>query len=104
MTCAKVHVEATLVTATGERFTGTNAVSNPQATCPRVGKAYAHEDYRLCHSVCQQPHHAEVAALLKAIKAGARIRGSTVYVNHSRVCNNCARTLHEVGVSSVICY
>lgn len=103
MTCAKVHVEATLVTVTGERYTGTNAVSNPQTSCPRVGAAYAHEDYRLCQSVCQQPHHAEVAALSAAIKAGARIQGSTMYVNHNRVCSNCARALNEAGVSSVIC-
>ena len=103
MTCAKVEIEAVIVTAAGERFAGTNAVMNPQTSCPRVGAAYAHEDYTLCHSVCQQPHHAEIGALRLAREAGADVRGSTVYVKHTRVCSNCAEALHRAGVSNVVC-
>jgi deoxycytidylate deaminase len=98
MTCAKVQIDAILVTPSGEVFTGRNSVRNPQTVCPRVGDKYAREDYILCKTVCDQPYHAEVDALRKA---GDKARGATLYVEHNRICSECRAAIRKAGVRVV---
>jgi len=99
MTCAKKTVIAVLVSPSGKEYVGTNSVRRPQLSCPRVGDAYAHEDYTLCSTVCDQQSHAEIEAIEKA---GPDARGSTLYVTHHRICTNCQRAIEEAGVLHVI--
>jgi hypothetical protein len=99
MTCAKLTTRATIIAPNGERFVGTNAVNNPQATCPRAGMPTG-VGYELCKSVCQQQSHAEVSACLAA---GERARGGKLYLEgHYYACDDCKRVAAEHGVEIII--
>jgi deoxycytidylate deaminase len=99
MTCAKLQVTATIVAPSGERFTGTNAVANPQASCPR-GDLPTGQGYELCASVCGQFGHAEAMAC-KA--AGERARGGILYLEgHSYACEPCRQTCAEHGIGAIV--
>jgi deoxycytidylate deaminase len=100
MTCAKAHVSARLVTPEGRVFLGANDCRRPQYVCPRIEAGHGRDDYRLCREVCQQPGHAEVMAIRAA---GPWAVGATVYVNHWRVCDDCAAFARAAGVVRVVC-
>jgi len=100
MTCAKAHVRAVLIpVGNGPRFTGTNACRNPQRVCPRIEAGHGRNEYSLCSLICQQEGHAEIQAL-KA--AGPWAVGSTVFVNHHRVCRDCSEAMERAGVARVV--
>jgi len=103
MTCAKAHVRAEIITPDGQWASGTNACRNPQDTCPRQGDAYRRNDYTLCQSVCDQPAHAEIAALTALTAAGHSPQGATAYVYHHRVCPACQEALSRAGVAKIVC-
>ena len=58
---------------------------------------YQHRETKLSYTV-----HAEVNAILNAAKNGASTNGSTLYVTFSP-CVNCATSVVQAGVSTVIC-
>ena len=98
--CVKQTVVATIVTPDGKRFRGTNECYNAQEACPRSGMPTG-AGYELCRDICQQPRHAEAAAVLDSV--GHDVRGATCYVEgHSYACANCQRTLHAVGVTDIV--
>ena len=101
--CAKARVTATITTASGRVFRGTNDVRHPQPSCPRVGQEYARDDYRHCKETCGQPAHAEMAALYALLAAGETARGAVVRVSHHRCCWQCQETLERHGVASIQC-
>ncbi len=95
MTCAKQLVRATIITPDGRRFVGTNACTNPQASCPRAGMPTG-VGYELCQSVCQQQGHAEVQALRVA---GVHACGATLILEgHSYLCDACRAACKAAGV------
>ena len=101
MTCAKARVTATLATPDGWLVEGANDCAAPQAVCPRVGAAYARDDYSLCATVCRQAGHAEMVALAQADAAGLYVRGGVMRVGHWRVCPDCAAAMVARGVTWV---
>jgi deoxycytidylate deaminase len=94
MSCAKKKVICLLVTEDHSIFVCSNDCQNPQETCPREPG----EGYEKCKSICQQPHHAEVDAIMKA---GDKARGAMAFITHHRVCCDCQKSLEEAGVKSV---
>lgn len=95
MTCAKLKVTCTLVTASGETIVGENYCRNPQAVCPRSPG----EDYTKCKTICDQVGHAEVVA---AMLAGDKASGATAHLKgHSYYCRDCQETLFAAGVVSL---
>lgn len=95
MTCAKRRVKAVLVGASGYRYIGTNACTNPQEVCPREHG----EGYDKCRSVCGQAHHAEVDALLQA---GEDAMGGTMRVDHTYACAGCIAAMNAAGVARIV--
>lgn len=99
MTCAKQTVTATIITADGLRFVGTNFASSPQPACPR-GDMPSGQGYELCVSVCQQRAHAEVNAIAEA---GEQARGAVLYLEgHSYACAACTAACAAAGVVEII--
>ena len=99
MTCAKVKVECWIVHPSGAVFYGSNDCGTPQEVCPRVTAGQTHgEGYEKCHHICNQPGHAEIMALRAA---GEWARGSTAFVGHDWVCQDCENALYKAGVDRV---
>ncbi|CAB4126808.1 hypothetical protein UFOVP78_19 [uncultured Caudovirales phage] len=98
MTCAKAYVPARIVLPDGTEFTGANDCNRPQAACPRVGAAYARDDYSMCGSVCWQWGHAEAVCLAKAARARADLSGAWAYVGWHRICGDCRAALNARGI------
>ena len=86
--CAKTTVTCVIMTASGERFVGSNACANPQPVCPREPG----EGYEKCVSICQQSGHAEREAGDKAAGAHAFFHGNTY------ACKDCQEALYDAGV------
>jgi deoxycytidylate deaminase len=77
---------------------GTNEIHSDIKECPRVGMKTG-EGYELCKSICNQKHHAEVDACLKA---GDKAIGSTlILIGHSYCCENCKKVMREHGVTNI---
>jgi deoxycytidylate deaminase len=98
--CAKVVVKCELVLKDGRTFRGENACHSPQAVCPRLPG----EDYEKCHTICQQPRHAETDAIMKAhVIAGKKaLRGATIYVDYDRICDECQWHIDDLEITAVI--
>lgn len=98
--CAKRVVTATLVTAGGETFVGTNHCFAPQTTCPR-GAMPAGVGYELCQDVCMQPAHAEENAIAAA--GDAVLHGARMFVEGiDWVCGKCSSTMSRAGVTVIL--
>lgn len=98
MTCAKLEVRCTLVTANGEYVVGTNACANPQPACPREPG----EGYEKCTTICHQAGHAEEVALARLLKTGATAEGAHAYVEgHTHACRACQEQLYAAGITAV---
>ena len=94
--CAKKVVTFTIVARGGLRFIGTNEVRYPQPACPREPG----EGYDKCLRICDQPAHAEVAALNRA---GRHANGAIGFLEGiSRVCPECQVALDSAGVRAVV--
>jgi deoxycytidylate deaminase len=104
--CAKQVVTATLVTITGARFVGRNDCRAPQDDCPRMALGFARgEGYQLCREICEQPWHAETAAIAAAEAAGGAgaARGGTVWLEgHVAPCVGCQSVVDLLGISVVV--
>lgn len=96
--CAKAQVFCTIITADGQRFTGTNECRNPQSVCPREPG----EDYTKCKTVCDQVSHAEVAAIEACQVGDGALFGSTAYVEYTHVCLRCQCELSAWEMNVVI--
>lgn len=102
--CAKRVVTATLVTPIGSQVQSTNFCFNPQESCPRDAAGYGPGDgYHLCDEICAQPAHAEVNACKAATSMlDESIKGSTIYVDYTWICDACKATALASGVSNVV--
>lgn len=93
--CAKQIVTATIITASGERFVGTNHCLNAQSVCPRADLPSG-VGYELCRDVCEQPAHAEVNAIAAA---GDQAEGATLYLEgHTYACDPCTEDSRAAGI------
>lgn len=101
MTCAKQTVTARLVTTDGEEFIGTNACAKPQEKCPRDDLGYpSGEGYHLCHHICEQRNHAEVAAIRLAGRK--KTQGAIIYLTgHTYACDDCKGVADSAGISQI---
>ena len=99
MTCAKRRVDCMIHTQDGlSCVIGTNNVLEPQEVCPREPG----EGYDKCLSICKQPAHAEIAALVVAAHLGIDVRnGTAVIYGHDRCCPHCKEQLGKVGILDV---
>lgn len=86
MTCAKKVVKTRLLLKDGSLYYGDNSCLTPQPYCPRAPG----EGYTKCGSVCHQPHHAEVHAIIQAMQDERDVHGGHMIVYHDKVCSNCA--------------
>lgn len=58
------------------------------------------EGYHLCRTICQQPMHAEVDAV---IQAGMKVDGATIYLEgHTYACADCQAVSAEFGVKEIV--
>jgi deoxycytidylate deaminase len=97
--CAKMVVTATVVALNGKRYRATNYCRKPQLSCARAGMPSG-VGYELCKSVCDQPEHAEVNAVLGA---GPDAAGATVYlVGHTYACQACVDFCVKAGASVIV--
>lgn len=86
-------------------FLGTNGIKKQpsQHICPRKGQSI-NQGYGKCVEKCQQPSHAELAALLKykATVSEPDFENSYMVVYGAKeVCYHCKKTLELVGIQSV---
>lgn len=96
--CAKKRVTCEITTADGRVFTGENSCRKPQSVCPREGDM-VRDDFEKCRLICDQPFHAEVAAISEALRMGADLKGAVARVQHHRVCPNCATLMERYGIT-----
>lgn len=87
-------------------FVGTNGIKKqpPQHMCPRKGQSI-NQGYDKCVKQCQQPAHAELAALqkYKALVAEPDFENSQMVVYGAKeVCYHCKTTLELVGIQRII--
>lgn len=98
MACAKRWVGCYILTPDKQLVSGDNHCNKPQKECPREPG----EDYTKCKTICDQPYHAEVAAIENAKKRGIDLTGATAtIVGHDWVCKPCARALMAAGIRSI---
>lgn len=104
--CVKQTVKALIVSVTGAKVLGSNAINNKVNECPRVVKGcVTGEGYDLCKSVCNQNEHAEVTAIQNAKKANIDLKGSTLYLTgHTYFCDNCTQAMKEAGIKKAVCF
>lgn len=87
-------------------FVGTNGIKKqpPQHMCPRKGQSI-NQGYDKCVEQCQQPSHAELAALMKykARVYEPDFENSWMEVYGAKeVCYHCKTTLELVGIQRII--
>ena len=86
----------------GQKFYGTNGIKRDVGYCPR-NESYnrMNEGYAKCRNICEQEHHAEIAALLSAVRHVPNLPLNQcvieVYGTY-QVCNNCQLVLDKHGV------
>ncbi len=102
--CYDKTIIAALHTPNGV-FLGTNGIKKQpsQHICPRKRQGI-NQGYEKCVEHCQQPSHAELAALLKykATVAEPDFENSHMVVYGAKdVCYHCKKTLELVGIQSV---
>lgn len=87
---------------TGQKFYGTNGIKRDVGYCSR--NEFNHrmnEGYDKCHNICRQEHHAEIAALLSAVRhvPNPPLNQCVIDVYGTyQVCNNCQMVLDKHGV------
>ncbi len=95
MTCAKVVVRACLRLPDGSKYFGENECCNPQERCPRLPG----EGYDKCRTICDQPNHAEMNAILAAYNDYRDLQGGHMVVNYFYVCQNCQDVMKRFGIT-----
>lgn len=99
MTCAKRRVVAVLQSREHEEkwMMATNDCNNPQPSCPREDG----EDYTKCHTICQQPGHAETE-VLKMAKSWMDLKYYTLtIIGHDRMCPECMNAVADAGIVDI---
>ena len=86
----------------GQKFYGTNGIKRDVGHCPRnQANDRINMGYDKCRNICKQEHHAEIAALLSAVRHVPNPPLNQcvidVYGTH-QVCNNCQLVLNKHGV------
>jgi deoxycytidylate deaminase len=91
--CAKRTV-MTVIIGNGE-WRGFNNCATPQETCPRAPD----EGYDKCKTICNQPNHAEINALMLA---GDGAKDSEMFIyGHDHCCDPCLDAAKSVGVNAI---
>ena len=87
---------------TGQKFYGTNGIKRDVGHCPRNKSNHRiNEGYDKCRIICWQKHHAEIAALLSAVRHAPNLPLNQCVIDvygTLRVCDNCQMVLNEHGV------
>ena len=87
---------------TGQKFYGTNGIKRDVGHCPRNESNHRmNEGYQTCRNICYQEHHAEIAALLSAMRHAPNLPLNQCVIDvygTYRVCNNCQMVLNKHGV------
>ena len=86
----------------GQKFYGTNGIKRDVGYCPRnESNNRINEGYDKCRNICLQEHHAEIAALLSAVRhvPNLQLHQCVIEVYGTyQVCDNCQLVLHKHGV------
>ena len=86
----------------GQKFHGTNGIKRDVGYCPRNESNHRmNEGYDKCRNICQQEHHAEIAALLSAVRHVPNLPLNQCVIDvygTYRACNNCQLVLDKHGV------
>ena len=87
---------------TGQKFYGTNGIKRDVGHCPRNESNHRMKDgYDKCRNICHQEHHAEIAALLSAVRHAPNLPLNQCVIDvygTLRVCDNCQMVLNKHGV------
>ena len=92
---------------TGQKFYGTNGIKRDVGYCPRNESNHRMNDgYDKCRNICRQEHHAEIAALLSAVRhvPNLPLHQCVIEVYGTyQACNNCQMVLdkHSVRINGV---
>jgi deoxycytidylate deaminase len=96
--CADKRVRCEIITKDGRSAIGFNDCLNPQTTCPRQPG----DDYTKCVTVCAQPGHAEITAVLKARARGLDLTGARAFLSGIEfICQHCRRETKAAGISRI---
>ena len=86
----------------GQKFHGTNGIKRDVGYCPRnQANDRINMGYDKCKQVCWQEHHAEIAALLSAVRHVPNLPLNQCVIDvygTYQVCNNCQMVLGKHGV------
>jgi len=92
--CAKQTTVAVVIKE-GNFWVGDNGCNNPQNTCPRSDYPTGH-GYEMCHTICDQEHHAEINACLNARQ---NTEGANLYLaGHTYICDDCLEFMKFCGI------
>ena len=87
---------------TGQKFYGTNGIKRDVDYCSRNESNHRmNEGYDKCRNICRQEHHAEIVALLSAVRHVPNISLNQCVIDvygTYQVCNNCQLLLDKHGV------
>lgn len=92
---------------TGQKFYGTNGIKRDVGYCPRnESNLRMNDGYDKCRNICRQEHHAEIAALLSAVRhvPNLPLHQCVIEVYGTyQACNNCQMVLdkHSVRINGV---
>ena len=93
-TCDRAQVGCILVRDNLQLAEGYNGSISKHLHCDEVG-------HLMHNGHCVRTVHAEMNALLNAMKKGVSVQGSTAYVTH-RPCPECTKHLNQAGVAEII--
>ena len=86
----------------GQKFCGTNGIKRDVGYCPRNESDHRmNEGYDKCRNICGQEHHAEIAALLSAVRHVPNLPLNQCVIDvygTYKACNNCQLVLNKHGV------
>ena len=98
-TCIKHPLAAVIETVDSEYILGWNGGPSRGAChdkCSRAGYPSG-EGMELCPSI-----HAEIRAITTAAREGIALDGATIYLNEWFPCDNCAKSIVEVGIAKLV--
>ncbi|QJT70370.1 dCMP deaminase [Microcystis phage MaeS] len=92
--CDRAQVGCVIVRDNLQLAEGYNGSISGHNHCSDIG-------HLLVDGHCVRTIHAEMNALLNAMKKGVSVQGATAYVTH-RPCPNCTKHLNQAGIKTII--
>lgn len=93
-TCDRAQVGCVIVKDNLQLAEGYNGSISGHLHCDEIG-------HLMVNDHCVRTVHAEVNALLNAMKKGVSVEGAKAYVTH-RPCFECTKNLNQAGIKEVI--